>query len=309
MKILDPGDLRAIQTTGELWLCQSLLLAVTRNHRALTWGSRQRRVTVIPENGRSEELPSFLPSTLRSMTRTVEYLASIDARQPGTGRFEFLVGERSILIDVEIRGEGFDKTVVLRRGPATHASEDATSLLQTFISSKMSIMSPSEECEFDDRVVLRPLQDDELGGSHPLRQVLRFGRIVLGLLILPIVSLIKLISSIPCGRLSEHSRLLNAGSTAIRILEVMQPHGQDDSDWCCAVNLTLMAYVESIMETDIHVMRRITEELEKLPRGSVNAGTLTEFWDFLQDQSPRGRAFVVRHGHELMEYLGGPIML
>ena len=80
-------------------------------------------------------------------------------------------------------------------------------------------------------------------------------------------------------------------------------------DWCGAVNLTLMAYVESFGESDLRVMRRINGELEGVLRQPIDAATLIGFWDRLAGLGPRSRAFIERHRPELMEYLGGPILL
>jgi hypothetical protein len=106
-----------------------------------------------------------------------------------------------------------------------------------------------------------------------------------------------------------YSRILRAGCDSITSLERAEPPGVRFGDWMCAVNLTLLAYVESFGECDLSVMRQINGELPARFQEPIRAETLTGFWDRLETLGPRSRQFTERHRSELLEYLGSPIRL
>ena len=170
------------------------------------------------------------------MTRTVESLAAIGDRRSQAGRFEFVVGESRIPIDVEIAGEGLEKLVVLRLSPNPAVCGAATSLLTGLLDTRISIISAQPDEVESDRIELRPRQEKGSRHPRPRRLVRHAWGIVACAFIGPFVHLLRQISRIPCAD-SESIRGLST-PVAPRSFPSRRDNRSDSTPWTGAVPST-----------------------------------------------------------------------
>ncbi len=134
--VLDANQLFKIEFFDDYFLCLDLLNSVTRGCEGLRWNEREGYVVAFGPDGRerSMSVPGIDRETTRNMasylSNGVESIAHFEASNPSIGRFELVIKDHHLEVQVERSQDASDPTVVLRFPGASRLYEEARCLLK-----------------------------------------------------------------------------------------------------------------------------------------------------------------------------------